>query len=498
MATGKVVVNVVDVGQGQCTFVEIYDTSSTPKLIHALLFDCGSDKLSDETYANLKYIADSVSTMTTPAFDCIFFSHSDKDHISLTRYLLGESAMDGYPIITWTTKPVIKQVWFGGARIKYTKGKKKFNLLNYMVAQTYCALSDQKEPYSNYTGYDKTTKNYVKYFWKSTDSSVYVYPIAANALSSDPDWDDDDKDLPLQGAEFLNRVSMVCGLYYAGASYVICGDATNVTMAAIDQLFSAGTAVFNNNKMTTLPHHGSRATGLAVPSSSMASSSAIKVVDTFSGLMKSRTVTASSYQKHKHTSLELIAHFPPVLTTPALQDTRFVEANVHSMVLYVDTQIKVKKLLRTDEYYSLNTFANLFGTNYSMGSSAFSASMDQLITGKASAAQGVKPGQTIDPFACWVYTASSTGSTILEGRANLSTAAFTGAPTVSSSSPSTSAAAMSTTLTTLEDVEAYERSSAMLNLLEIVPQRITITPRQAVAAVITPRQFGGRLNVIRQ
>jgi len=54
MATGKMKLTVIDVGQGQCTFMELYDdTSPTPKLINTLLFDCGSNKKSDVTEANL-------------------------------------------------------------------------------------------------------------------------------------------------------------------------------------------------------------------------------------------------------------------------------------------------------------------------------------------------------------------------------------------------------------------------------------------------------------
>src|SRR5215213_899170 len=89
MATGNVVVSVVDVGQGQCTFIEVYDDSTpTAKLVHAVMVDCGSDKKSDDTPTNLGYIAAKVQEMAKPAFDCIIFSHSDKDHISLTKDVL--------------------------------------------------------------------------------------------------------------------------------------------------------------------------------------------------------------------------------------------------------------------------------------------------------------------------------------------------------------------------------------------------------------------------
>src|ERR1041384_5820492 len=106
MAVSKVVVNVVDVGQGQCTFVEIYDGAGTVPA-QTLLFDCGSNKQSDQTQENLGYIAKKVGGMAVPAFDCVFFSHSDSDHINLMLNLLEMFPEDG--------KPAVKQVRHGGA-----------------------------------------------------------------------------------------------------------------------------------------------------------------------------------------------------------------------------------------------------------------------------------------------------------------------------------------------------------------------------------------------
>ena len=66
-------VYVVDVGQGQCTYVEVLNASD--ELVNTFLFDCGSDKLSDETETNLDWIASRIANdMVTPGLiDCIFF-----------------------------------------------------------------------------------------------------------------------------------------------------------------------------------------------------------------------------------------------------------------------------------------------------------------------------------------------------------------------------------------------------------------------------------------
>lgn len=420
MATGNMIVSVVDVGQGQCTFVEIYDTGG--KLIHTLLFDCGSDKKSNEVEINLQYIADKVSGMTTPAFDCLFFSHSDKDHISLTKGLLDKFSS--------SNKPKVKEVWYGGDRTKYTKYN--FNILNYLETQGYCDTADLKAAPSNYTGYFRKTKRFNRYFWRSADKTVIVYPIVANVLSNDPDWDDNDVVLTGKTAEELNRVSIICGLYYAGTSYVICGDATNVTMASVNGVFSAGTTVFNKNIMTTLPHHGSRATGLAVKSSQDASDEAIDVVDTFSTLLKSQTLTISAYEKHHHPSLELMSHFIPTVSAPILRDPRLKEKNSHRIVAYLDLD-----LTKPSGSLIFNGFAQTFDTSTNTFATRYSSSYYEKINavffykiGESSVAKakGVTSGSVINEFASWVYTTSSSGGNTLEGKANLSSASFTVVP----------------------------------------------------------------------
>lgn len=410
MATGNVVVTVVDVGQGQCTFVEIYNTASTPKLIHALLFDCGSDKQSDETQTNLQYIATKVGGMTTPAFDCIFFSHSDKDHISLTWDLLQK-----FPS---TKKPVVKQVWYGGAYDKYTKNQ--FNILDYLQTGGYCTSTDIKTTGSNYTGYNDTTKQYANYLWRSDDKSVTVYPIVSNVLSDNPDWDDNDLDVTGVNAEALNRVSIICGLYYAGSSYVICGDATNKTMGAVNSLFAGGTTVFNTNLMTTLPHHGSRATGFAVKSSDAASFAAISVVSTFAGLLKSQTITVSAYQKHRHPSLQLMSYFIPTATTPILRDPRLKEKNSHRLTAYLDISVGTVTgmILIKGLPYSFETLTNTYTTRYFDGWSTFSYNLGFFNTAKPSKGL-VTSGTTINGFACWQYETQTTGNYLLGGYANL-------------------------------------------------------------------------------
>ena len=141
-------VTVVDVGQGQCTFVEIYDdTKPTPKLVHTILMDCGTDKASAVTDDNIDYIVKKIKSMDKPAIDCLVFSHSDKDHIWLMWDLLRKFE---------PTFPDIKTIWYGGDRDQYTKYG--YNVLNYIESEKICKKANIKSPGSDRTGYDIKSK----------------------------------------------------------------------------------------------------------------------------------------------------------------------------------------------------------------------------------------------------------------------------------------------------------------------------------------------------
>jgi hypothetical protein len=434
MATGNVIVTTVDVGQGQCTFIEIYDDASTPKLIHALLIDCGSDHKSTQTMDNLKYIALKVAEMTKPTFDCIFFSHSDKDHVSLTKDLL-----DYFPK---SKTPKVSEVWYGGYWDQYEKDS--FNILDHLVDKKYCKKEDIKTTGANYTGYNANTAKYSNYLWQSTNKSVYVYPIASNALSDDPDWDNNEEVEAQKTPEAKNRVSIICGLYYAGVSYVICGDATSKTLSAVNRHF-VGTAVFNKNIMTTLPHHGSRTTGYAVKSGAKASVNNKAIVTTFAALMKSKTITVSAYQLHKHPSLEVMVDFAPA-GAPILKDARLKQKNSHRVTSNIDLVLTIKtksssvgpspakkkkisgETISKGTDRTCETDTNMFTTHYSLSTSTFSY---KIASGsEPTDSQGViTPTPTFNNFACWRHTTQTNGDYTVTGYPKLGGTSFTAAPT---------------------------------------------------------------------
>ena len=428
MATGLITLTVVDVGQGQCTFLEVYDDSTpTAKLIQTVMMDCGSDKKSDDTPTNLKYIAERVASMAKPAFDCIIFSHSDKDHISLTQDVLD--------LIPAKKKPVVKKVVYGGDYDQYKKNGT--NILSDLQTNGYCKKKDITSPGSYWSNYVPTSGTFEgDPLWESSDKAVKIYSVVANVLSNDPDWDSNDEDLYGSKAEEKNRVSIICGLYYGGASYVICGDATNITMSATNQHFK-GTTVFNKNKMTTLPHHGSRATAYGVSRAKDPSAAAIKVVDTFAKLLKSMTLSASAFEKHRHPSMQLMSAFIPTLTTPFLRDARLKQKNTHRLSAYVDIEIEIKappttgvKKKKTSggtlsrEYaWSFDSNTCTFTTRYTDPYKIYSYNLGNK---ECDESDGVNDNTTtgeeevINPHACWQWVGLSDGSSRVGGYADLS------------------------------------------------------------------------------
>ena len=419
MATGNVILTVIDVGQGQCTFIEIYDRSAPAVLMHTLLIDCGSNKYSNATITNLSYIALKASRKEPAGFDCIFFSHSDTDHTNLTIDLLialREKVPAGDPL-------TIGKVWFAGERDHYTKGQDKFNILDYIELKGYCPWNEIKALMPEHSDYDPARTGFPTNLWATPDKTCRVCCVMANALSEDPDWDEQVGDRSLKTPEAKNRVSLVCGVFYAGLSYIICGDATNSTMSTVNRKFNAPGVVFPTNIMSTLPHHGSRRTGLAVAKGQTASDEAINVVKTFSALLNSRLLTDSAYEKQSHPSLELMKLFLPRETTPVIYDPRLKDRNSHRLTAFIDVDLGnvTGMLLFNFVAYTFETTTNIFTTRYSRPDRTFSC---DLALQYAWPSLGTN-GQPINEFACWLFITEPNGVLRMGGYPMMGSPLFT-------------------------------------------------------------------------
>lgn len=414
MATGKIVVNVVDVGQGQCTFVEMWDNGTPAQITGTLLFDCGSGPKGKSPFVqtNLDYIVASVKSMATPKFNAVFFSHSDSDHVNLMEELLDKFL---------PAKPPIDEVWFGGSRVKYKKNK--VNILNYIIKQGYCTFANVKATPVNDSQIDVSTGLYkAPPLWKSGDDTVEVWLLVGNVLASDPAnmGETPAKKRRLENPEFLNRVSLVCDLRFAGKDYVICGDATNRTMAIAN--YYAQNSAFKQTVMLTLPHHGSRATGLSVSKKQKATPNNILTVEKFSKLVSGKTLTASAYKQHNHPSLELIEFFTPnALQKPVVKDTRLVDDS-HYVVVFTDRLLKKPddKTIQKN-YTTFATESNLYATYCFKDTPTFSLPHIKATTVKTSdpVATVTVPAPAFNAHASWVYTTASGGTTSMLGCSSL-------------------------------------------------------------------------------
>ncbi|HEV2682411.1 MAG TPA: hypothetical protein VGV14_18045 [Rhodanobacter sp.] len=399
MAFSRVETTVVDVGQGQCTFTRIYDDSTPPELVHTLLFDCGTDKSSPTTDSNIQWIADSLQLMDTPTIDLLVFSHSDNDHISLMYDLI--NAYKG------KKKLKILSTWYAGDPDFYTKNT--FNILDYLTS--YC--KSFTTPDFNESQYDSSKHGWdTPPMWISADKTVQVSMLMGNVIDNQPGI----FKLTAFGkvAEKKNRVSIVCALMHGTRTLLICGDATNRTMAWTNYYF--GTDSFTNALMITLPHHGSRSTGLNVSSAQVANKKSIDVVKTFATLASAKTLTVSAYALHGHPSIDLINYFSPTtVSTATLKDTRLSDDS-HFTVCNVDVPLHLSTTLAkvTEDYHTLNSETNLFATYYYSEVAKFSYQF-KAVSMSAPAKFKATKAPAINPHACWVYTTTTGGGNTVRG-----------------------------------------------------------------------------------
>lgn len=403
MAIKQVITVVLDVGQGQSTFTCIYDDSSPRKLIHALLFDCGTDKSSPETDTNIQYIADKLATMDTPALDLLVFSHSDNDHISLMY-----SVLDAYSKKKGVAALKIKNTWYAGDEDFYTKNG--FNILDYLAK--YCKAFTTPDFSESQYKINKGVGEWAEFIWQdpATVPTVKVGMLIGNVIDDNPGILV--KDTFGTAAEKKNRVSIVCALFHEDRSVLICGDATNRTMAWVNHAFAG--QVLSKNLMVTVPHHGSRRTGLEVPSTESANQKAIDVVKTFVKTSNAKTATISAFAKHDHPSLEMVNYFmPPLAAAAVVEDDRLLDS--HFALFNVDISLKDASSKAVKQgYCTFTTKANVYATYYFGATPKFSYQF----TGKKVGAAGKYvsgASKAVNEHACWAYVSQVGGATSMTG-----------------------------------------------------------------------------------
>ncbi len=351
MATGSIVVNVLDVGQGQGTFVEVYSTGKV--LTNTLLFDLGSAKGSTTAgLPSIDYIATKVALMGTPKIDYMSLSHKDRDHVNLLVKLI-----DAINLKITPKTLEIGHVRYGGAKDWYS---------NSLIAELEKICPDVKSLNLRHTCY--TPPDTWDAIWNEND--VFVYVILANIPTDTTltDWSQINvKDKP--DSELANSVSIISTVFWNSNQFFINGDATFVTFQESNKIFKL-VPNFNDPKMVTLPHHGSRKTTLGLSSSTEdASKEATEVVETFAKKISAKTVTSSAeiFGNYHHPSYDIMTIFDKFADKTKIwyYDTELANKNRHYVTAYLDnTMVDSKKATLSGDYSSFETTMNVYSTLY--------------------------------------------------------------------------------------------------------------------------------------
>lgn len=406
MAISYMITVVVDVGQGQCTFSCIYDTSTPKKIIHTLLFDCGTDKKSPNTVGNIDYIATKLATMSVPAIDLLVFSHSDNDHVSLMAGLLAAYGKTGGATLK------VLSTWYAGNSEFYTKDTK--NILYQLETDGHC--NSFTTPDFGESQYNKKKSDWKKgLIWSSPDKTIQVGMLIGNVIDNEPGVFVKTEFGTV--AEKKNRVSIVCALMHDDRSLLICGDATNRTMAWVNDAF--GDDRLPKDLMVTLPHHGSRATGLNVSGADTANKKAIDVVKTFVETAYAKTATISAFSQHDHPSMELISYFTKRMATSPVVDDDRLKDHSHFLVCNVDKTVKLSGVSVSKTYHTLNTQTNIYATCYADGKAKCAFDFKTSAATKASLFIA-SPAPSVNEHACWSIVTFAGSGNKLQGFKSMS------------------------------------------------------------------------------
>jgi beta-lactamase superfamily II metal-dependent hydrolase len=212
----------MDSGQGDCTLIVYPDGSLT-------LVDCGTIKNSDVVAPQIKLVLARYlpNTENKNTINNFVLTHPDQDHYNMIKHVL-----------KGTGAPVVKQVYFGGARTLYKNGNESDATYDWLKAHPNCApppyIFQGKTPDVNLSR-----------------AGVQVYLLAANATGR-PDAAD---------GHSCNTNSIVLLFIYNGVKTFLMGDASEATEGFImDQVIGNKLHdLLDNTKFTMLKmgHHGS-------------------------------------------------------------------------------------------------------------------------------------------------------------------------------------------------------------------------------------------------
>lgn len=300
----------LDVGQGTGTFLEVHDTDAKGKkrLVHTALFDFGSDHDTKEAGGpSVEYVVAALKTMAQPTLDAVVLSHSDTDHTSLLKKLLG--AFDPYdPEDPEDDQLRVLFSVHGGAHRDYEK--RNFNVLDELARY----MKDNRRAYRKSRAVAREFSSFEEDDVPPyrTIGPVNLYFLVGNHPNGRAGTEPERKKGVLD-AFSLNTVSLVSVLSYAFMQMVETGDATGATLKWANRILRGDNVgeVINDVVGMTVPHHGSSVTMFDFGKASGGSATHEKNLESFLNGIKawSYTVSAAEANSHRHPDAELLRYF---------------------------------------------------------------------------------------------------------------------------------------------------------------------------------------------
>jgi hypothetical protein len=358
---------VLDVDQGSGNLVEVYDDQNDTVPKRVVLIDLGTHVGVDSPgpKASVEFVVSRLKAMPEPRLDAVFLSHSDEDHINLIRSVLDS----GFTPPTGADPLTVCGVWYGGLAEKYVK--RKFNVLAELdkYAPTKATVLHSLDVQAS--DYEGTVEKDWKPTWKRDGAEAWI--VHANAVNEKGPGV-----LPKKYPYYLNAVSLIVMVTYAGRQLVTTGDATGLTLRQCNDLIKELGVKKRLDEVfaLTLPHHGSKAT-LAVktalsPSKYKPGELETKTVAEFVDNFRPQTISASAGESYDHPADSVIRTFSRHLTNQVrFEDPTLLGKNglkQHFYTAHFDPKsvplAGSQRWPPVGGWYTVRTDRNIFTTEY--------------------------------------------------------------------------------------------------------------------------------------
>jgi beta-lactamase superfamily II metal-dependent hydrolase len=413
---------VLDVGQGNSNFLEIYDDNNDPeKLTHTILMDHGSTDSVVSGRRPVRYVTDKLESMALPKINALFISHGDQDHHNLLWNVFENFDT---PSQTNPTKPVltIERSDYGGDIGQYSSADDEDNIINKI--KTYMAAGHKPNPLE--AGFSSFKMPGRPAFVQV--ATVQVRVIKGNLPGETGLKGTSGNKRTNSDAFAKNTVSLVLLVSVNNVQFVITGDATGVTMAKCnEEITNAIRPLFLSNVLVvTAPHHGSSDTGFNIQN--LDKITPIGNLETFVDKIRAKCVVASAglESSYKVPAYRLLQFFQARLDPVAkYQDSELGDR--HFFTAYFepnrghDSTIKIPnasgKLQNLREgYWTFYTESNTYTNIYCMGNRTRGPKAYIVPPADATAVGALAEYKRKPLSVSWIFDVAANGSSTLTPR----------------------------------------------------------------------------------